>query len=494
MSLVFNISVVRCAAQDAAAGGIQPQRDLLSLSHGIASELTPAERAFFLVELTDIAASTKHPDALAWVEEGLAVVQDIPRDWNRDAIQKNLLVALSVTKPSSALELLAVMGPPISAKDQLPAEDVRADAARTIFPRVWSTLRFGGLDPLRNAARRIGETGQYPYAAMSPIIGDVAKQDSSQAIQMFLEAVAYFSEGKRVKSEMREYAGFLAALNGVVSPAILKEPVTRCLEYLAGATVQEKNESFVALAVTDKSTTRFNSQQELLFAQLLPVLQTIDPSTAKRFTERQQERAGSSTAVPSDATIETATVRGSSDPLRIAAAQNLALQSSRVHTIQGLGPESSQKALELRDTLSDAGLRAKASAIIASKLAVDDPKRAEKIATDNVAGLDKIKEDGARLTALAALISMYCAMHSEARARKFFDQAFDLGEALFERDEDRHPQKPAYEMEGFDTLNEVVSTMMPCNSNLVIDRVLGSQQNVLKAYLLIAAVRAKAHH
>lgn len=87
-------------------------RDLLNESYGSASGLFPAERAFQLGYLAKAAADIGDPKTLDWAEEGLGLARQLPISWNRLALQKNLLIAISRSAPETAMERLCSLDAP----------------------------------------------------------------------------------------------------------------------------------------------------------------------------------------------------------------------------------------------------------------------------------------------------------------------------------------------------------------------------------------------
>ena len=159
--LAFAGLVLIASLQSMTFGGDGPERtpsDLLVESYRISVGLVPAERAILLNYLSRAAGAQHLPYTASWAEENLRLAHQLSLDWNRVAIEKNAIVALSYVKSKRALDLLRTMSLPVSDGVGFP-EDVRADAAITVFQNYWHDRHPRGVPELRATALYLGQTG-----------------------------------------------------------------------------------------------------------------------------------------------------------------------------------------------------------------------------------------------------------------------------------------------------------------------------------------------
>ncbi|HKD03386.1 MAG TPA: hypothetical protein VKB77_13190 [Terriglobales bacterium] len=134
-----------------------------------------------------------------------------------------------------ALEMLEQCDAP--AATDYGVEDIRGVAARRIFKRYWEATGIAGLGKLRRAADHPGETGQYPYGAMTPVIEEVSRQNAVEGMAMISDAFAFLPprlavpDGGRVlycfsgKDQGHDAGGYAA--RGTRSSGRQVGPVTR---------------------------------------------------------------------------------------------------------------------------------------------------------------------------------------------------------------------------------------------------------------------------
>jgi hypothetical protein len=135
---------------------------ILVESYQLGRDLVPSERAILLNYLTRTASEHHLACTSAWAEETLQIARQLPMDWNRLAIEKNAVAAVSYVKPDRAMTLLRSMDLPVSDGGGGFREDVRAVGATIIFQSYWRAHRPKGLPELRAEAAYLGQTGQYP--------------------------------------------------------------------------------------------------------------------------------------------------------------------------------------------------------------------------------------------------------------------------------------------------------------------------------------------
>jgi len=110
---------------------------LLEESYSLIGQIDVPNRVYFLLPLTQAGRTIGSSQEENWSTQMFRESFDVRDPWDRIALQKNALVALSVVNAPSAMDLLwRVEGPLPDAHGDYP-EDVRADGASIIFPNFF---------------------------------------------------------------------------------------------------------------------------------------------------------------------------------------------------------------------------------------------------------------------------------------------------------------------------------------------------------------------
>lgn len=290
---LFGAAWLLCSAASAQTATISPRAvqtlvDSNAISISLGGPDKVRDRISFLVRLTRVSAEITPNLTEAWCEELFSLASQSPLGWDRVANQKNAAVPLAGINPKRAMELLGkVDRPQPHTVDRTYSEDVRADAAATIFPSFVQHLKLTGLTltqalaQVRHLGKKIGETGEYPYRAMALVIArDEVKTStdyrvSEQAQAIFDDGFAYYKRHSQFEDEEPQFFELLASARYVVSPQSYHEALKL---YVDRVSVPSKNRGvFAAVVKTNQgSTVRLDDENEHLLLQVLPLVKSVD--------------------------------------------------------------------------------------------------------------------------------------------------------------------------------------------------------------------------
>jgi hypothetical protein len=456
---------------------------LLLDSYRAGKDLAPSERAILLTFLCKTASEHNLSYTTEWAQEALRIAAQLPPDWNRLAIQKNALAALSYANPERAMALLMSMDLPVELYNGVFPEDLRSDAARTIFKNYWLQKKPLGLDDVRSTAAYLGQTGQYPYMAVGSILTDIISHQKAAhselpggASSILFDAYASYQRGSKFRSEDEEFVEFLESLRTLLPPALLKSGVEIAVERL---TLQKDTAEYqyISRVQTQKGTATFHSRADELLFELLPLVREVDAALADKLLESNQtlKQAGAagSTVVASEGAI---IVGPSVSPEK----QELALQNSRAQEVREMASDHPEQALALSQAITDPALRAAAMADVAESR----PTQAGEIQSAIAKIVPTMHTGEERLRVLSALAEASWAAGDIAGFHDALGKAFALGQELFEEDMDAHPGQATYAVAAYEALADLVKTSArddPATTTAMINQIDDVQ---LKAFLL----------
>jgi hypothetical protein len=452
-------------------------------SYRVGKDLVPSERAILLTFLCRTASQHKLSFTTDWAQEALHIASQLPPDWNRLAVQKNALVALSYTNPDRAMSLLRSLDLPIEIENGVFPEDVRSDAARTIFKNYWLQKKPLGLDELRSTAAYLGQTGQYPYAAVGFILTDVVSNQKiakpeipGTASSMLLDAYSSYQRGSKFRNEDYEFVNFLEALRGVLPSASLKHGVDIAVERLTSQK-EPAEYQYVSRMQTQKGTATFHTLADELLFEMLPLVREVDPELADKLLQSNQAlkqvgAAGNSVLSSEGAII----VGGNASPED----QERALQMSRAQEVREMASDHPEQALALSQTITDPVSRAAAMAAVAEAR----PPQAREIQTTIAKIVPTIHEGEERLHVLSSLAEASWTAGDIAGFQDALANAFSLGQELFQEDMAAHPVQPTYGVESYNTLADLIKTSARGDRTTTAAMVNEVDDVQLKAFLL----------
>jgi hypothetical protein len=205
-------------------------------------------------------------------------------DWNRIAAQKNAVKALSTVDPDRALELFGQIDIPTSQRPGDLPEDLRSDAADTVFDQYWHFKGRAGLEQLRSQARYVGDTGQYPYMAMAPILVELTKTKSDfslSAMALFGDALTYYARGSNFPTEDHDFIAFLDEVWDAVPANLQLQGLELAVKHLLQHLKTSEGEIYSAKIGGKGGITRMQSEAEVELYQLLPKIRELNSRWAE---------------------------------------------------------------------------------------------------------------------------------------------------------------------------------------------------------------------
>jgi hypothetical protein len=469
-------------SRDAVA--MTPESILLE-SYQLGRNLIPAERAILLNLLARVAAQHHLQCTRAWAEENFRLAQQLPMDWDRLAIEKNSLVALSYTTSRRSMALLRLMDLPVADDDGSFPEDVRSDSAQIIFSNYWRDSKRRGLPKIREVAVFLGQTGQYPYLAITAIITDLSAGSSrpsgqlpEDARSLLLDAYSSYSRGSKFGVEDAEFVEFLRKVRPILPAPLFRQGLEAAVERLLNGGETNGKTAYLANIYTDKGTATFHRKQEQILFDILPLVREVDPNWANQIVQRDPALAqggGNSGTVISSEGIFSA---GGSEQ------QSDGLEQSRAHAAGDLAQTNPGEALRLAQTIVNPALRTVALANIASAVGKSTPGQAIEIEKTIGDTMPLINDSEDRLLASAALARTAAAGGDRATFLANVDKCFTLGEELFDEDLIAHPGRPTYDAPAYYVLQEVVQSGASVDPITIASKVHQLRSTPLEAFLL----------
>jgi hypothetical protein len=354
-------------------------------SYLLGRDLIPAERAILLNHLSRVAAQHHLQYTRAWAEENFRLAQQLPMNWDRLAIEKNSIASLSYVNSRRAMTLLRLMDLPVADEEGSFPEDVRSNSATIVFGNYWRDTDKKGLSNIRAMALFLGQTGQYPYNAVTAIVKDLVvsppKNASSfpdSARVIVLDAYTSYSKGSKFGIEDAEFVEFLKTLRPVLPNSLFRQGLELAVDRLSTSSDPDKRTAYLSNVHTDKGTATFHRQQDLLLFELLPTIREIDPDWATQITQRNplltQGGGYSGKVIISE---------GIFSPADSGEQQSYGLQQSRAQAAGDLAQTSPEKALQLAQTISNQAIRTVALANIACAVGKSAPESSHKDREDH---------------------------------------------------------------------------------------------------------------
>lgn len=467
---------------------LDPQ-NLLIQSYLAAKDLGPRDRASFLIRLCRVAADIEPALARLWSEELFQLSFELPMDHDRVATQKNALSSLSLVDAERALELFPSIDDPVPVEVGVIIEDVRAHGAQTILAQYWKQNGRAGLEKIRGAAVHVGQTGEYPYKAMLPIIRELAAIDLNVAQELFDEAVSYFRKDSRIYGQEFRFVEFLKSAKEFIAKPSLRAAMHLMVSRLPQDTIKHTGESFVAKVYHAGGFEEMRNVGDVALLELLPLIREIDLKWVDEILESRPALAAV-LAKGTPSRIERGVVRGRGTPEQFAASERLAIQGFRLGTIQSMAAQDPDEALRLTLTLADPELQTLALAAVAQSLARTSPERALGLFQSMLKAVANFRDNSAKVEVLTALARTAAALDKRSEARSALVDGLDLGLEILRRDLDAHPGMPLRLTSTFDSLHELTELGMELDHEGTVRRVWSLQDKGLRAHLLLVVAQA----
>ena len=485
--------------------GILPT-SLLEESYGLIGQINSPNRVYFLLPLTQAGSRIGISQEEKWCRQMFAESFDVRDPWDRVALEKNSLVALSFVNAGAAMDLLwRVEGPLADPRGDYP-EDVRADGASTIFPNFFdSQMRIAGsedsvenrlqatLGDIERHAVQIGKTGEYPYRGMGSIIQrlDAAKGHQDTINLIFGEAVKFYSENKpKFRDRDSEFLTFLQAVVDKISdPTLVHTAVGEFVTHLKSPTVQNEVSFQAEYRTADGDVIRFNDRNKSLLFRAVTLIRKQDPKLAKSITDEYPEFKSASEGMTY---ISGGVIEGSVSPDQAAAMRARMRQISLLSIIQAKQRNNPVEALHLTDELSDPGLKLIGISDALPGLMRVDSAAASAIYAERRTQLQDVADDQQRLQVLVALAKAAWAVKDDSDFKAFASRAFEQGSEMYREDYRQRPELRADLRRGYTELKDIVRFATAHNLSWTVDRIHSIQNVELRAHLLVFAAEGLA--
>lgn len=484
-------SATKASSKKPAPKDNRDPRDKLSVlveSYNLSKELVPEDRAVLLNLICYTAGQHRVPYTVSWAEENYLLARQLPMDWNRVAIEKNAVVAISYLQPKRAMSLLKVMDLPVADPDGSIAEDVRSDGAALVFKNFYAQQKTSALPSIRQTAVFLGTTGQYPYPAVEGIILDLAPKTTLrenlpvEVTSLISDAFASYRRSSNYRTEDREFAHFLKALHPILPAALFREGLTIAVERLSTekSIPLGNNLAYISHVNTVNGEATFDRPEDAILFDLLPLVREVDPAWATRIIEQNQalQQGGGNTGKTIDSRAGVYTTKPEDQGF---VSDYVKLQSVNV-MVEENNPEEAWK---VSQSISNSALKASAMAAVGSAFATSSPDRTKGIEDTISNAIAETKDANDRLVSLSALTRTAAAAKDQIRFLDALHRSFVLGEELFQEELETHPLKPVMSITSYDALKGVVLGGFGFDPRSTLGAIDQVRNTSLKAYLLL---------
>lgn len=491
---LYNVAQVSAQEEKAPYPAVQTQDQwperLLIDAYVTGMNSSPPDRAFLLTTLSSAASTIQPSLCRLWSEELFKLSLKLPMDWNRIASQKNAVVALSAVDPDRAFELFGQIDTPTSQRPGDLPEDLRADAANTVFDRYWNLKGPAALEQLRSQANHVGDTGQYPYVAMAPILVQLTKTKSDSSLlatTLFGDALMYYARGSIFPTEDHDFVAFLEEAWDVLPENLRQQGLELAVKKLTQNLKPAEGEIFSAKIDAKGGIARLQSESEQELYELLPRIREINARWAHDLVSENAFLAQAGTG-PRKASYEgSAVVRydpSATQPDQLSVFRGWAAQTAEFNAAMRAASSSPDDALRMAASL-DAGFRLQVYAKVAASLGTNQADQAANLMQQAEAGLDSITDGPTRFRLIVGLAAAAEALHNTKTFNEMFVRGFRLGEELFEQDTQTHPGKLAFQTVSFDGLSKLTELGIKRDQAGTVSRIETIESDSLRADLLV---------
>jgi hypothetical protein len=478
-------------------GAIQPPDpagELLEQSYTLSNRMSPAERPYYLVNLIMSSKGIASNERIEyWCKEMFQAAFEVQDGWDRVVLEKNALVFLSAVKPVAAMQLFSKIENPQPDSDGTFPEDVRADSALPIFSNYWKDAKdtpekLGRLPEIKAQAKRLGETGEYPYAAMSFIIGELDKlsteESKKESTEIFVEALDFYQNGSaKYVNRNRQFLVFLLDIRKKKAIPDL-DLFTQALHVFSVKLMQSpkdmdfagefRNSKGVAIPVTDDRV------KSLLEA--IPMIREYSPELVTQLTREYPELAKADENMPF---FSAGYVSPDIQRSQAALLHSRMFQRSLIKEIEKVQQDDPETAKLLAAKLSDDGIHIEGYSALLPGLMKLNPVEAKQIYYGELTRLQEVREGVGHLSALSSLAKGAYHVEGDYRFADLATAAVDEGTALFDEDSRQRPQLPPYLRKGYAQLASLAEFGARHGSDALLNRVQQIQDLGLKVDLLV---------
>ena len=469
---------------------VERSLELLDEAHQISRAFPPEQKAWIVFDAADVAAPIDSRRGNQWTLEVWNLAKQLKLGQSRIALQKNALRDLAINDPDHALRLYRQQDLP--SKWDSPhngTEDSRSlGYPNTIFKPVWERRGQPYLSRLVSLARFLGATGQYPYAAMSKIALDVSS-DNGRPDKILRDATKYFQRDPGFATTNQQFVRFILATRKIASPQVLRAELKAAIAELEGPPRAFAKQTWRLTATTPMGNANFDSQNEALLFQLLPIVKIDMLEEAAKLLKRYASLRNAP-AITVDTPVVLAgsvSLEGTADPGRMQSRAD----ESRAYRVQSTAAANPKEALSIARQISDPYLQMVALVSLAPAYSKVDAKEADSWLSDAESRLASVSDNGKKLRLMTAVVRAQVALGRDKEVESLIQQTFDLGEAVFSLDMHDNPNELSYSVAGYDELTDLTTSVVKAEANqtATVSRIGKVKNDVLRAALLISAAR-----
>jgi hypothetical protein len=464
---------------------------LLDEAYQLSHPFRLEQKAWIIFYATEVAAPIDPRRGNQWALEVWDLAKQLEPGQSRAALQKNALRDLAINDPDRALRLYR--------RQDLPSqwgavhnttEDPRSlGYANTIFKPVWERRGAPYFSRLESLARFLGATGQYPYAAMSKIALDESKSGNRHPRKILRDATKHFQRDPGFMTTNKEFVKFILATRKIASAQALRAELNAAIAALEAPPRNFAKQTWRITATTPLGNASFDSQNEALLLQLLPIVKNAMPERAPELLNRYASLRNAP-AITADMPVVLTGVVSLEGTANAARMQSRA-DEGRLYKVQSTAEANPQEALSTAREISDPYLLTVALVSLVPAYSKVDAKEADSWLSDAKSQLGLFSDQGKKLRLMTAVVRAQVALGEDKEAEPLIQQAFDLGEAVFSLDMQGNPNELSYSIAGYDELTDLTASVVKAEVNqaATISRIARVRNDVLRATLLISAAK-----
>jgi hypothetical protein len=363
-----------------------PAFELLEQAYYLGGQLPADQHAYQMGALVIVASKMKHPTLRQWAHETIQLTQGLPQGGMRTPTEQGALSALVDVDPAEAIRMLILLPPPtLTQVERAGARaDYRTVTARTVFPRYWKGVKTPDVGLLRSVADHLGRTGDYPFGALSQILGDVNEKDPALAQMLFLDALQYYQlDQPKTYGFHAQFVVLLHAVQKILPEPMMRSAMEASVSKLlkAAAAPLPSDMIYVGRIASGDGLVELQSPAEETLFKLLPLVRQFSPDLESQILE---ERSGLGRIIPSIGALppdysEISTIIEQNPEKR---AEWLARIENQTHAknAKRLAATDPETALRLASQITDSSMRDSTLVAIAQgKLKETDPAQAAKL-------------------------------------------------------------------------------------------------------------------
>lgn len=469
---------------------------LLEQSYDLSKHLTAFPRTYYLRTLlantSDIASQQQYEQ---WDDEMFRLASQMTDGFSRVAEEKNAVVLLSRINPVRAMQLFSRIEDPQPDWDGTYPEDVRSNGARAVFQNYWlfqpdPSAKLKTLPALETEARRLAQTGEYPYVAMGFIIEQLDHMQSDEAKKnidnIFAEAVRFYDAGShKFLNRDRLFQTFLLATKNFVLDRNL---VQQAAEVFAKKVQQSPLDmDFEAEIDTPKGVVTFTDDRTELLFETLPTIKELAPKVSEDLIQKYPVFTK---AMEPMTILEAGYVNPGHPPAEASQLHGRLLQASIVKELRkSVQRNNLALAKELMQRLTDDASHIEAVAALLPALKQSAPEEASRVYDSERPRLQEVRDPRKHLSALVAMAEASSTMQDSASFASFTLAAVHEGTALFIEDSLHRPLWTPSERDGYAALKRIVTFAAAHNVDSLHREIEQLQDPELKANMLVFEAR-----